>query len=329
MAWPSESCHDSAHGSRGKNFRHIREITWKEKNLIIMLRTTRLSLLILHSVLLAGTAPASDEIKPRRLRAHDVFHEGEVVLFQDDFQSGRLDRWNFSENDQYNLPQPTPGRIDVVDAPGLAHGRKAVRMEVRRAPDSFRSEISLPYEKGFQERWYAQKLLIPEDWVFDPAKGDDIVMQWHGIPGNWRATFPNLSISIQNDRWFIKQSFGSAQTKPTRTAVKLDTPVQRGKWTSWVIHAKWSPREDGLLQIWQDGRLVMDRAGPNVYGTIGVDYTPYLKTGIYHPMWHLDDERKRAAFEKESPVSTKKIIYVTDVIIGDARMTLEKISSRP
>jgi hypothetical protein len=209
-------------------------MTWKEKNLITMLRTTRLSLLILHSVLLADAAPATDEIKPRRLRAHDVFHEGDAVLFQDDFQSGRLDRWNFSENDQYNLPQPTPGRIDVVDAPGLAHGRKAVRMEVRRAPDSFRSEISLPYEKGFQERWYAQKLLIPEDWVFDPAKGDDIVMQWHGIPG--RHAPPSSSTPLCSAANGLLGSF-TPNGLPRRTAFCRSG---RTAGSSWIVPGRMS-----------------------------------------------------------------------------------------
>lgn len=295
-----------------------------------MPRKTRLALLIFNSLLFAGAAPAADDLRPaRRLRASDVFHQGEAVLFHDDFRSGRLDSWNFSENDQYELAKPTPERVSVVDAPGLAEGKKAVRMVVQRAPDLFRSEISLPSEKGFQERWYAVRLLIPDEWVFDPAKGDDIVMQWHGIPGNWRPTHPNLAISVANDRWFVRQHFGSPQDKPGRTKVELDEPVQRGVWSMWVIHAKWSPEDDGLLQIWKDGKPMMERTGPNVYGTIGVDYTPYFKTGIYHPEWHLDDERKLTAFEKEMPVATKKIVYVTDVTVGDARMTLEKISPKP
>jgi len=285
---------------------------------------------LLGLAVLAGVGQAADRPKQgRRLRAADVFQSGQPILFEDDFRSNQLDRWNFSENDQYELTAPTPERIRSVAAPGLADGKKAVCMTVLRAPDSFRSEISLPSEKGFQERWYAAKLLIPDEWVFDPERGDDIVLQWHAIPGNWRPTFPNLAISVQNDRWFIKQSFGSPQTKPTRTEVKLEVPVQRGAWVSWVIHAKWSPKEDGLLQIWQDGQLVLERTGPNVYGTLGQDYTPYWKTGIYHPTWHLDDDRKRAAFEKAKPLATKKVIYVTDIKVGDASMTLEKISPKP
>jgi len=60
----------------------------------------------------------------------------------------------------------------------------------------------------------------------------------------------------------------------------------------------------------------MDRLGPNVYGTIGIEYTPYLKTGIYHPEWHLNKEGSKEAFDKEIPVATNKVIYATDIKVG-------------
>lgn len=270
--------------------------------------------------------PRKAEVKPskeRRLRAEKLFDLSKPVIFEDDFQSGKFDRWNISENDHYDLDTAAPERISIVPAPGLDATKKSVKFVVERAPNSFRSEISLPHEKGFNERWYAERIFIPEEWVLDPSKANDIVMQWHAIPGNWRATYPNLAISVGNDHWFIRQSFGSPQTKPTRTSVKLDEPMKRGVWTTWVIHAKWSPNEDGLLQIWRDGKPVLERKGANVYGTIGLDYTPYLKTGIYHPEWHLDDDKKRQSFEAEKPIATRKIVYVTDVKLGNEHCTLK------
>lgn len=255
-----------------------------------------------------------------KLAAKDVFDFSRTVVFQDDFSSGAFGRgWRFSENANYNLPGPSPARIAIVDAPGLDAGRRAVRFEVRRAPDSFRSEISLPHESGFQERWYAGRIFVPETWVPDPGRGNDIVMQWHAIPGNWRATYPNLEISIGHTNWFVRQSFGDAQGGPMRTNTKLDDPMRPGTWVAWVIHAKWSPGPDGRLRIWKDGQLAFERTGPNVYSTIGVEYTPYVKTGIYHPEWHLDKDGKRETFENEKPAATNKVVYVTDFKVGDAR----------
>ena len=72
----------------------------------------------------------------------------------------------------------------------------------------------------------------------------------------------------------------------------------------------------------------MDAKGTNVYSTIGVEYTPYLKTGIYHPEWHLDKDGRREAFDKETPVATNIIIYVTDIKMGNERAKFEDVAPR-
>ena len=296
----------------------------------------RLSVFALSALLLASLAglhaadaqksPTTAAAKVPHFTAKDVFDYTRPVIFQDDFLSGGFGKWRFSENANYEILHENPERIKIVDAPDLGDGRKAVRFAVQRGPDSFRSEVSLPHEPGFQERWYGERIYVPKEWVLDPGRAVDIVLQWHAIPGNWRATHPNLEISIGNDKWHIRQSYGSAQTKPTRTQKILDDPVQPGTWSSWVIHAKWSPDANGVLQIWKDDKQVVDLKGPNVYSTIGVEYTPYLKTGIYHPEWHLDKEGKREAFDKEKPLATSKVIYVTDVKIGNERACYDDVA---
>ncbi len=258
--------------------------------------------------------------------ASEVFTAGRPILFQDDFQSGKFGRWKFSVNADYGIPAPPPDRIAIVDAPGLGAGHKAARFAVPRAPNSFRSELALPHETGVTERWYGERIFIPDDWVIDDGKGDDIVMQWHAIPGNWRSTFPNLSISIGGDKWWIKQNYGAAQTGPTRTSTALADPIQPGAWVSLVVHARWSAGKDGFLKIWKDGALVYERTGANIYTTIGVAYSPYFKTGIYHPNWNLKTPDRKSAFERSSTKVRKRIIYVADVKIGGERARYEDIA---
>ena len=62
---------------------------------------------------------------------------------------------------------------------------------------------------------------------------------------------------------------------------------------------------------------------PNVYGTIGLDFTPYLKTGVYHPEWNLSDERKTEAFAAEENAVTRKRIYVSELLVGDDSANFE------
>ena len=283
--------------------------------------------LLLASALLGEPGARADE-PVRPFRAGQVFVHCRPILFQDDFHAGVFGRWNFSEDDRYGLLHATPERMAVVDAPGLP-GRKAARFTVPRAPQSFRAELSLPHEPGWLERWYGARVLIPEDWVMDAARGEDIVLQWHAIPGNGRATYPNLSIAVKGSNWTLRQSFGCAQTNPTRPSVVFPEPVRPGTWVGWVLHAKWAPDTNGLIEVWRDGRLVLERGGPNVYSTIGLAYTPYLKTGLYRPEWRADTDEKRAQFDRLPVTATNKVVYVTDVKVGDARARYADIAPAP
>lgn len=285
----------------------------------------------LLSLLLLGAMPSPGEAAEKTKRKHtagDIFDLTKPVVFSEDFSAGNFAKWKLSLEGDYALAEPPPGRIAIVDAPDLGTGRKAARFVVPRAPNSYRSELALPHESGCQERWYGARLFVPSDWVIDPGKGGTIVLQWHGLPGNWRATFPNLQISIDGAQWRIRRNFGAAQTGPTREDIIIEEPLQPGKWVAWVIHAKWSTKADGHLRIWKDGRIVAEKAGPNIYTTIGVDYTPYLKTGIYHANWNLRNEGRQNAFERESPVK-EKAIHVTDIKVGSERARYEDIAPTP
>lgn len=264
----------------------------------------------------------------KALRARDVFDYASPVLFRDDFSRGDLSRWNISQNDQYGLGEADARLIRTTTIGDASLTRSAARFEVVRAPNSFRSELSLPHETGYQERWYGLRVMLAEDWEADDGNGDDIVMQWHGIPGNWRATHPNLAISVQGDRWRIRQNFGSPQANPTRTSVLVAGPIKPGAWVSWVIHARWSAGDDGTIRIWKDGVVVSEHRGINIYNTIGLEYTPYLKTGIYHPEWYLSDEARRARYAQAGSRATKRVTYVTDVVVGDARANFELVAPR-
>ena len=53
-------------------------------------------------------------------------------------------------------------------------------------------------------------------------------------------------------------------------------------WTDWVVHARWSFRDDGLLEIWKDGEKIIEQHGPNTYND---QRGMYFKIGIYKPPW--------------------------------------------
>lgn len=275
---------------------------------------------------LFATMAFGAEKRERHFSAGQVFNYKEPILFESDFRTQGLDKWNLSEDDRYRLPKTDPARLQITNVPAMDAGTKAVRFFVPRAPNSFRAEISLPSERGFNERWYGVLMYIPAEWEFDPNKGADIVIQWHAVRGNWRPTHPNLIIAIQGSNWHVRQHFGSPQKAPKRKFFRLEDPLRPGAWVSWVVHTRWSPGDDGFVRVWKGGNVVLDQKGPNVYGTIGTEYTPYLKTGIYHPEWYLNSAARKKRYAAEIPGITNKEIYVAKVVVGNDSATYGMIA---
>ena len=58
--------------------------------------------------------------------------------------------------------------------------------------------------------------------------------------------------------------------------------MRKGTWDDWVVHAKWSYRADGLLEIWRNGTKVASIAGPNAYNT---KQAGFFKLGLYKWSW--------------------------------------------
>ena len=269
-------------------------------------------------------APAPTQ--ERRFRAKQVFAGRGPILYKSDFATTGFDLLSLSEDGRYNLESPDPARIALVDAPDGRVGEKAARFVVPRAPNSYRAEISLPHEAGFHERWYGVRQHVPADWKVDPGPGADIVVQWHAIPGSGKATYPNLEICILDSTWEVRQSYGAANAGPTRKRHRLADPLRPGQTVEWIVQAKWSPGPDGRLRVWKDGKEILSLEGPNVYGNIGVEYTPYLKTGIYHPEWNLSTPEREKGFPRQSPDVTRKEILVSKLVVGGPEATLKHMA---
>ncbi|MFG2195987.1 polysaccharide lyase [Streptomyces sp. NPDC048639] len=182
----------------------------------------------------------------------------------------------------------------VAKAPDpVRAGEYSSRFELRKDDPAInggtRSELSGDFLDG--EQWYGFSTYL-KDW--DPDQASDIVTQWHQ---HWDVgSSPPLSINTRKGHWEISQNREDHQEQTDLGAYETN------KWTDWVIHVKWSSGDDGVLQIWKDGKPVEgfeDRKGPNTYND---DRGNYMKIGIYKWPWSQgkpSDTDRRVLFHDE------------------------------
>ena len=148
------------------------------------------------------------------------------------------------------------------------------------------------------ERWYGASYYLPSDFVYDAAA--ESPTQWHTTS----TRYPPLAIWIQKGQWRLVQ-FGNLSTV-------LGT-YEKGKWTDFVFHVKWSSGTDGLIEIWKNGVKIFSKAGKNI--NAGITYGAYMRSGLYKWPW------------KSGSTSTtkKRVLYIDDVRIGNASATYNDV----
>lgn len=170
-------------------------------------------------------------------------------------------------------------------------------------------------EPTIAERWYgASYRLDSANYKIDLAP--ELLTQWQSRKG----ISPPLAIWTENGRWIINQHMNKSsdvtgQNDITETKTDIG-PYKVNKWTDFVAHIKWSQASDGLIEIWKDGVKVFTKAGPNTY--YGISTGNYLKNGIYKWPW--------AHPEKYKSSTTRRVVYIDDVRIGNEKATYKDVA---
>lgn len=179
-------------------------------------------------------------------------------------------------------------------------GSKALRIEVRRSDPqtsgSIRSEITQPSDPMNQDRWYAFSLYL-KDWI-DDDNGEH-VFQWH--PGNDTGT-ATMSLWTTGGRFtYVTNSGGQVSNEYQDIG-----PVLSNQWVDFVIHLRWATDSTGILQVWKNGDLVINRSGVKTSSD-----APYFKLGINKFGWTTP----------ATSSTTQRILYFDEVRIGNANAT--------
>ena len=196
----------------------------------------------------------------------------------------------------------TPWALDLRTTP-VRECDQAARIELRKndglIADNHRHEIKLqstgagggnggvpvpagvtPIGRLGSEVWWGWSVYIPSNWVFESGWAPETIMQ---VVQAGRS--PAFSLGIDGANFYTETRYGhGSQGSSTITVVRTSTSsITRGAWADFVVHAKWSSGGDGILEIWKDGRQIVNRQGPTAYS----DWSsaPYPKWGIYKWSW--------------------------------------------
>jgi len=261
---------------------------------------------------------------PARARAEVVFvgdfeKEG-IVSLHSKAEGPRSKLWRNSGN--------APAVVESENGVTPRAGKYMMKTYLNRKESkvSYRTEVVPQQHHSVRignEYWYALSIFLPKD--YEPDKIWEIVAQWHGRPDkdlgeDWRN--PVMALSTTHGEWTVGNRWDSKPNTFESGQKVYEGHVswnlgryQKGKWTDWVFHVKWSYEKDGLLEVWQDGLKRVVRNGPNCFND--KKDGPYFKMGLYKG-W-----RNR---EKPEGNVGKRTLYHDEFRFAEAPCTYEKIA---
>jgi ribosomal protein L14 len=184
-------------------------------------------------------------------------------------------------------------------------GSSALRLEVRstdpQTSSSIRSEITRSSDPLNIDRWYGFSMYL-KDWVNDPA--GEHVFQWH--PDNSSGSSA-LSLWTSGGRFTIVTN----NTGTSSGNVYNDIgPVLSNQWVDFVIRIRWSTSNTGLLQVWRNGTLVVNKIDVKTAAI-----TNSFKLGINKYGWGI-----------QTSTTTQRILYFDEVRVGNENATYDDVA---
>lgn len=144
--------------------------------------------------------------------------------------------------------------------------------------------------------WYGWRLYVPDN--SDVSGYGGIVSQFH--PGHEAAAKgvkgSPTTLRVNQDNWsfYIKYQTGTSGDKILYKNEEINLSScagDRGRWTEWVVQAKWTHDNTGFIRMWKNGVQVIGGSAPaqweNRATYHNIKESPTFKMGIYRgdPNW--------------------------------------------
>lgn len=246
---------------------------------------------------------------------------GAQIIFEDDFESGVFERekWDLTWWTDRQLPDGI--KPEIITSP-VRSGKFAVKMRAKYNWNGVieynRTELQARridngdhisfFDVNGEEYWMGFSAYLPASWAIDSQP--ELIFQLHG---NGSGRPPPFALYINGDKWGwrLRWQPNRDESEPGSGEAELWQGIYETEiWTDWVIHAVWSYKADGFLEIFKNGELVATRKGPNCYNDAVGMRGP--QTGIYKWVWREvgpSDVNERIVYLDEFKVGGKNSSY--------------------
>ena len=165
-----------------------------------------------------------------------------------------------------------------------------------------------------KEYWIGFSVYLPKDWQVD-HKSQELIFQLHG---NGNEDSPSLALVIDGTEWFwsIRWQDKFEAYEGSNRVDKGITAYEKGQWVDFVIHVKFSYKNDGngFMQAWKNGTTLFTYNGPNCYNDGLKIRGP--QTGVYK--WDWSNGKKYEVSERT--------IYLDEFKVGNAGCTYDDVA---
>jgi len=235
------------------------------------------------------------------------------VIFTGDFESGEMTA--YGDSHEYTVE-----KTEIVTEPVRA-GEHALKVTLDRVEHAdmtnYRTDFWI---RGMSEAleqhedcWYAVSTFVPEDW--QPDTQAELWVQWVLGKAVSEVGGPQLAIYVYGDGYRVRKRWGPGRDQYENIWLG-DVLADRGCWVDWVFHVRWSPGDDGRIEVWRNGEQIATDSGRNC---VGADYAPYFKFGIYKWPW-------KSSAEETPSVATRREVYFDEIRIADEQGSYEAVS---
>ena len=244
------------------------------------------------------------------------------ITFQEDFENpGFRENWDWID---------TCGPNSIIRTDSVARaGRYALRIELNHDDSTEAGLNTTVLEKYALDRdtsqyWWGFSNYLPADFAVDSVL--DVFAYWY--PKNEACELSVLSpviLDVVRNSWQLKISWSAKsmcdpQFRPENIQTKeFDLgPWEKSIWSDWLFHIHFSYQEDGYVQVWKNGKLLLDYRGPCLYKD--ADFVNF-KIGIMKWTWN---NRWRDSVEQS--VIRHRHYFIDNIRIGNRKASIADFS---